>query len=407
MITPEQAWRIIVRHTKALPAQTLALDDCLHHVLAQSVLADRDIPPADRAAMDGYAVRAADLRAAPVTLATAGEVAAGSSAAPTVMPGHAVRVFTGANVPPGADTVVMQEDTERERAGNTLNVRFLNAVPRGANIFRQGENARKGRALLRAGERIVPAYCGVCAAVGAATLKVIRRPTVSLLCTGEELLDVSAPAAPHQLRNSNGPMLKAALAAYHYLLAGCGTAPDRPEQIVRAMRDGLARSDVLLLTGGVSVGDYDLVPEAVRRLGATVWFHKVAIKPGKPILFATRPNGQCIFGLPGNPLSAMNGFFEFVLPALDRLGGVPPGRCLPVIRARLTGSNVKGDRRQKYVLAKVAWRESGPEATPLHSVGTADMVAGGQADGAIIIPPGTEQIKTGSAVLFRPWRHLT
>lgn len=405
MKTPEQAWRIIVRHTRILPADALPLRASLHHVLAQNVAADRDIPPADRAAMDGYAVRAADLRRVPATLTVIGEVAAGSGNAPRVKAGQAVRVFTGANVPPGADTVVMQEDTEPD-AAVPRSTRFLRTPQQGSHIFRQGENARQGQVLLRAGERLVPAFAGVCAAVGAATLRVIRRPTVALLCTGEELLDVSMPSAPHQLRNSNGPMLQAALAAYHYPLVKAATVPDRPDRIVTAMRSALARNDVLLLTGGVSVGDYDLVPDAVRQLGATVWLHKVAIKPGKPLLFATLPGGQCIFGLPGNPLSAMNGFFEFVLPALARLGGTAPAQCRPVLRARLMGGDLKGDSRQKHILARVVWGNTGPEATPVRSVGTADMVAGGRADGAIIIPPGIERVSAGSMVDVRPWRHL-
>lgn len=406
MITPEQAWRLIVRHTKALPVQKLAFHRCLHHVLAQNVLADRDIPPADRAAMDGYAVHAADLGSAPVTLSVVGEVAAGSPAAPSVSTGQAVRIFTGANVPPGADTVVMREDAEPDRVTIGNPVRILRMVPRGANIFRRGENARKSRILLRAGDRMQPAHCGVCAAVGASSLKVIRRPTVSLLCTGAELLDVSSSVAPHQLRNSNGPMLVAALAACDYRVTMVATAPDNAARIALAMRHCLARSDVLLATGGVSVGDYDLVPDAVQRLGAVVRFHKVAIKPGKPLLFATCPDGRCVFALPGNPLSAMNCFFEFVLPALGRLGGTPPGQCRPVMWARLASGVVEGDRRQKHVLGKILWEKPGPCVELVRSVGTADMVAGGRADGAIVVPAGVDRIKAGDAVAFRPWRQL-
>mgnify|MGYP001589078648 CR=1 FL=1 len=406
MITPEQAWRLIVRHTKKLPVQKLALHQCLHHVLAQNVLADRDIPPADRAAMDGYAVRATDLAKEPVTLTVVGEVAAGSPAAPSVSAAQAVRIFTGANVPPGADAVVMREDTEPERVAIGARVRILRPVPRGANIFRQGENAGKGRVLLRTGDRIQPAHCGVCAAVGASALKVIRQPTVSLLCTGAELLDASASAAPHQLRNSNGPMLAAALTAYNYTVTVVASAPDNAARIARAMRHCLAHSDVLLTTGGVSVGDYDLVPDAVQRLGAVVRFHKVAIKPGKPLLFATCSDDRCIFALPGNPLSAMNCFFEFVLPTLGRLGGTPPGHCRPVVWARLASGAVEGDRRQKHVLGRILWRDSGPFVEIVRSVGTADLVAGGQADGTIMVPAGADRTKAGAVVAFRPWRQL-
>jgi molybdopterin molybdotransferase len=201
-------------------------------------------------------------------------------------------------------------------------------------------------------------------------------------------------------------MLVAALTGYHYAVTAIATAPDNAARIARTMRQCLARSDVLLVTGGVSVGDYDLVPDAIQRLGAVVRFHKVAIKPGKPILFATCPDGRCIFALPGNPLSAMNGFFEFVLPALGRLGGTAPGRCRPVVWARLASGSIEGDRRQKHVLGRILWQDSGPHVEIVRSVGTADLVAGGRADGAIMIPVGVDRIRAGDAVAFRPWRSL-
>ncbi|OGV61901.1 MAG: hypothetical protein A3K19_01705 [Lentisphaerae bacterium RIFOXYB12_FULL_65_16] len=401
MTSPDQAWAAILAHSSPLPVVCVRLQDALGCFLAEPILADRDIPPADRSAMDGFAVCAADVSSAPVELTLTAEVAAGSASAPPLAGGDCVRVFTGANIPPGADTVVMQEDTEP--AAGSGKVRFRKAVSAGANVFRRGENAHAGDELLGSGMALTAAGAGVCAAAGCAEVRVHRRPTAAILTTGTELLDAASPALSHQTRNSNGPFVEAALAEQGFLSISPGSVADDPDALIAALLTAAARSDVVILTGGVSVGKYDLVAEAVRQAGATIHYHGVAMKPGKPQLFATGPGATLIFGLPGNPLSAMTGLYELVVPALRRIAGCPPARCRTALPVRLARAlTVKGDRQQ-YLLARLDWTTNGPEAVMVRTVGTADLVAGARADGTVIVPPGTKELPAGSWVDFREW----
>ncbi len=408
MIGPDKAWDIVVERTTPLPVRRQKLAKSQRYVLAEPISADRDLPPADRAAMDGYAVRAEDLEFTPVKLPVCGEVAAGSAAAPEVSSGQCARIFTGANLPPGADTVVMVEDTAPVTADSTEQelVTFLKTIPLGKNIFRQGENARQGEILIQAGVCLNSAHIGVCAAVGYGLVKVHQRPKISILATGKELLGVNAKPQAHQIRDSNTPVLLAALESRGFEVTASASIPDKVELILKHIRRAFEVSDVVLLTGGVSVGNYDFVPEAVRQTGSTIHVHGVAMKPGKPLLFATSSEGKCIFGLPGNPLSVMTGFYEFVLPALQRLAGLAPAKCRQFLSLRLSKSIPAKGGRQRYVLGKVCWREHGPEVEPVKSQGSADLVAGGKADGAIIVPADETGLSEGSIVKFRPWRLL-
>ncbi len=405
MIDPDSAWKVMVSQARSPEVALHPLGDALGYVLAEAIRADRDLPPADRAAMDGYAVRAADIGDLPAVLPVAAEIAAGASADVPVPAGACVRIFTGANLSPDVDTVVMQEDTEPADDGGTA-VIILKSVKPGANVFQQGEDARRGATVLEAGACLDAAGLALCAAVGRDPVPVRRRPTVGLLTTGSELLNAGDPALPHQIRDSNTHFLRGALADQGYSPSTCERSNDDCDRIVAALRRLLETHDVIIMTGGVSVGRYDFVAEAVRRTGARVLFHGVAIKPGKPQLCAIGPNGQLVFGLPGNPLSAMVGFYEFVLPGLHLMAGRPAGACRRSLPVRLRGDlTVKGQRRQ-YVPARLFLTESGAEAVPVPVHGTADLVAGAHADGAIIVPAGIERVPDGSMLFFRPWRRL-
>jgi molybdopterin molybdotransferase len=400
LVTPREGLDIILRWAHQLEATRKPLDEALGYCLAEDVLADRDIPPADCSVMDGYAVRSADLAKRPCTLRLVGEVTAGSAARPRVRPGTCVRVLTGANVPPGADAVVMVEQTEEDHGLVTLGA----TVPPGSNIRRRGEEAKRGTVLLRKNTVLGPVQIGLCAAVGKANLKVYARPDVAVLCTGEELRPVSARVRAHELRNSNGPALLAALRSHGYSNIALGVCPDDVEALTARVKQATAEHRVLVLTGGVSVGKYDFVPEVMERVGATVRFHGVAMRPGKPTLYATLPGNRHVFGLPGNPLSAMAGFHEFVLPALRRMSGVPEKECRPAMHLRL-GRALRSTRgRVEYVLAQLLWTKRGPVTRPLKSHGSADLVAGAKADGVIVVPASVQELPAGSLVEFRPWR---
>ncbi|RPI08625.1 MAG: molybdopterin molybdenumtransferase MoeA, partial [Acidobacteriales bacterium] len=272
MLTPDAAWAIILEHVRSLEPVAVSLEAAMGYCLAGDVRADRDLPPADRSARDGYAVRHDDLARIPCLLRVNGEVAAGSPSRPRVKPGGCVRIFTGANIPPGADTVIMVEQTE-ERDGM---VTIRSSEKRGAYILRRGEDAARNAVLLRAGTKLGAAQVGVCAAVGRALVKVHRRPRVAILCTGSELRSVKDRVRPHEVRDSNGPALRVALAQWGFPGARFSQVADRPAPLLAALRRAMQRHDVVLFTGGVSAGKYDLVPDAVAAAGAVLRFHKLA-----------------------------------------------------------------------------------------------------------------------------------
>ena len=402
MIRPESALRIILEHVQPLSRIRQPLERSLGHCLAEDIRADRDMPAADRSAMDGYAIRFRDLADGAAVLRVKAEVAAGSPARPRVTPGACVRIFTGGNLPPGADTVVIVEETsERE---NMVTIR-TKARP-GDNIRRHGEDAAKGRILLHKGTCLGPPQMAVCAAVGKAEVRVHKRPKVIVLCTGEELRQVADSVRAHEIRNSNGPALCAALAQWGFENVAHRTAPDDLARLVPRLRRAVARYDAILLTGGVSMGKYDLVPEAVERVGAKVHVHGVAMRPGKPLLYATLPKNRHIFGLPGNPISVMFTFNDFALPALRRMSGASADKCRLSLRLPFSGRVHVKPGRQKFLLGRIRWRRQGPCAVPVKFQGSADLVAAGGVDGLIAVPFGVTEIGNGTMVDFRPWRPL-
>jgi len=403
MVDPEHAWRAIVASVTPLPSALRAYDQSLFHYLAQPVLADRDIPAADRSAMDGYAVRADDVAAAPAVLRVVGEIPAGSTAQPALTPGECVRIFTGANVPADADAVVMVEDTE---ATADDRVTILSPISRGRNILRRGENTRQGAVLLQQGAVIDATAVAVCAAVGCVELRVHARPRVTVITTGAELRQPAERAGIHEVRDSNGPMLVAAIAEHGFGPADWVCVPDDRAELLTALRQALDGSDVVLVTGGVSVGKYDLVPDVIREAGATIHYHGVAMKPGKPQLFATVGSNRCLFGLPGNPLAVLTGFHEFALPALRYLSGCLEADCRRLLRfPLLSGVTTKG-RQRHYLLGRLVHAAGGMAVEPVPNAGSADLVAGSKADGMIIVPVGVSSVPAGACVDFRPWRLL-
>ena len=402
MIAIKKALKIVLANVKPLKVSRNPLDEVLGCCLAEDIRADRDLPPTDRSAMDGYAVRAKDLVDCPRELRLVGEVAAGSAKRPKVTAGACVRILTGASVPGGADAVVkLEETTERDDF-----VKFLATTKVGANIRKQGEEVTKGRVVLCKGTVLNPARIGLCASVGKPAVKVYGRPGVAVLCTGRELRDPGVKVGAHQLRNSNGPALRAALKNAGISQIEHQIAPDDPRVLAAKLKSAAARYNVIILTGGVSVGKYDFVPEAVRRIGATVRFHGVAMKPGKPHLYATLSGNRHIFALPGNPLSALTGFGELVLPAIRRLSGLDAESCHVTLKLPLTRPVTSKAKRTAFVLGKLIWGQKGLRVDPIKSCGSADLVAGAQADGVVLVPKNVRKIAAGELVEFTPWRPI-
>jgi molybdopterin molybdotransferase len=386
-----------------LPTKRIPLAEASGFFLAEGVRADRDLPPCDRSAMDGYAVRSADLPDAPVELKVAGEVPAGSANQPQFGAGECVRIFTGAVVPPDADTVVMQEDTES--AGDAA-IRIIKAVASGRNIFRRGENARLGSELVPAGVPLDAVRIGLCASAGCAEVMVHRKPLVGILATGDEIRRAGDMVAEHQTRDSNGPMVQALLSANGFDVTPPCFAADQAGALRLALQQALQEHDVVLLSGGVSVGDYDLVPATIKECGGEIVYHGVLIKPGKPQLMAVLPDGKYIFGLPGNPLSVMTGMQEFVLPFLRMLAGCKPEISRITHQMLLAEDARSGGKRQQYLLARYVMSDGQTALAPIASSGSADLAASGTAIGTIIVPAGVTMIPAGTVVDFRPWGYF-
>ncbi len=389
MIPVEEALEIVLREAHALPAEEVALDDALLRVLAEDVASDLDLPPFDRAAMDGYALRAADVAGAPVALEIVGEVRAGQWPDLAVGPGQAVRIMTGAPVPPGADAVQPVESTQPL---DEFRVTIRSPVAPGAHVAPRGSEARAGTLLLSRGRVVDPAAVAVLASAGKARVRVARRPVVALLVTGDEIVAVSDTPAPGQIRNSNGPAVAAQARLAGASVRLLGVAPDRQDAIAEALRDGLS-ADVLVVSGGVSAGDYDLVEPALLGLGATLLFTKVAIKPGAPLVFG-RSSGTLVFGLPGNPVSAQVTFDLFVRPALLKMQGA---RVLarPRVEVELATAVKNRSGRKSHAPARVRFEGGRLLARPLRSMGSGDLAAHARANALVVIEAGRPQAAAG------------
>ncbi|PYM67181.1 MAG: molybdopterin molybdenumtransferase MoeA [Candidatus Rokuibacteriota bacterium] len=394
MLAVEEAIDRILRVIPVLGVETVSLPEALGRVLAEPVLATRDLPPWDNSSMDGYALRAADVGAArpddPVRLRVVGEVPAGTVAPRPLAAGEVYRVLTGAPIPAGADAVAPQEDVERD--GDWL--RVSRPVAPAAYVRPRGEDVRGGDRLLEPGLTLGPAALGVLAAVGRPTVRVYQRPRVALLSTGDELVDLNGELGPGQIPNSNTYSLAAQVQAAGGVPVNLGIARDRLEEIEERLRGGLT-ADILVSSAGVSVGDRDFVREALSRLGAHLDFWKVSMRPGKPITFGTI-GSRPVFGLPGNPVSCMVTFELFVRPALRRMAG----HLLlhrPHVRARAVEALDNPGPRRAYLRVRLTGALDRLEARPTGGQGSAILRSMLLADGLAVVPPDT-RVEPGEAV---------
>lgn len=358
MLTVEEARARILAHITPLAAEEIPLTTALDRILAEDAVAHDETPPFINSAMDGYALRSADTQSAtpdtPVTLRLAGEVPAGSVYAGTVAAGETVRILTGAPVPDGADAVLQQELTEV--ADGMVSLR--QTVDIGANIRPAGGDLRPGMRLIAAGTQLGPAEIALLAAAGIHPVRVTRRPRVAILATGDELAPLGETPGPGQIRETNSPYLIAAVMRAGGEPMPLGIARDRSDDI-RARLEQARAADLILTSGGVSVGDYDLVKQILAEQG-DIDFWRVRMRPGKPVAFGLL-SGTPLLGLPGNPASAAVTFELFGRPTIRRMLGCAQIER-PLIQARLTGSNIaRGDRRH-YVRVRLMARDGILEA---------------------------------------------
>jgi len=370
----------------------LGLLDAHGCVLAEDVVAPHPLPGFDNSAMDGYAVRAEDVREG-VTLPVVGDVAAGPASPLRVQPGLCVRIMTGALMPVGADTVVPLEHTD----GGVAQVRFDRTPDVGGYVRRAGEDVQAGELVLEKGSTLGASQLGLAAAVGRARLLVRPRPRVVVVSTGSELVEPGAPIGPGQLPDSNSVALTAACLEAGAIAYRVGIVPDDPRTLAATLEDQLVRADVLVTSGGVSVGAYDVVKEVLSRLG-TVQFDKVAMQPGMPQGFGTiGPDSTPVFGLPGNPVSALVSFEAFVRPALRKMLGATPIER-PQVRAVTTKTLTSSPGKRSFLRVALEVKKGAYVVTPVSGPGSHLLAGMSRANALAIVPEDVEKIAVGEPV---------
>jgi molybdenum cofactor synthesis domain-containing protein len=395
MIPIGDAIRIVLEQTPKLVIESVALSDSLGRILAEDIIADTDLPPFDRAQMDGYALRAADLSSMPARLRIVGESSAGSGWHHEMKAGEAVRIMTGAPVPVGADAVQQVELTRESNGGNEVEI--LERVDVGRSIVRQASEIKAGETVLRAGEDINAAMIATLASFGYAQVKVGRRPRVAVMATGSELVDVDQKPGRDQIRESNNYTIAAYAALAGATVARLPLAVDDTEELKKQIAAAAEQSEVLITSGGVSMGVYDFTKAALKELGAEMYFERVALRPGKPTVFA-RLGNTLVFGLPGNPVSVAVTFNLFARTALRAMQGAKQPELIE--ETAVLARDLKGSiERESYLPAVLRTDEKGTLlAEPLKWGGSSDFVSFARATALINVPKGVKSIEAGNCV---------
>lgn len=396
MISVAEAIQIVRQQTRSLPTERVKLEHVLNRVLAEDVIADSDLPPFDRSQMDGYAVRAEETVAAPVRLRIAGESAAGRGWHHELKEGEAVRIMTGAPVPAGADSVQQVELTHELKDGTV--VELLESVELGKSIVKRGAEIQAGETVLHGGTQINAAMMAVLAAFGYAEVAVAQRPRVGVLATGTELVSVNEKPGQDQIRDSNNYSIAAYAQLTGALVERLPLARDETSVLTNQIAQAIEKCDVVVTSGGVSMGVYDVTKAALHELGAEIFFERVALRPGKPTVFARLPNGTLVFGLPGNPVSVAVTFNLFARTALLAMQGTSE----PALKhdSALLARSVKGNvDRASYLPAQLTTNDDGELiAFPLKWGGSSDFVAFALTTALVIVPAGTKTLEANSLV---------
>ena len=399
--------RRIVEHYAATvtagEAEMLSLLEASGLVLGEDLRADRDFPPFPRSTRDGFAVRSSDVTSVPASLRCVGEIRAGASVEAsgiTLKMGETAEIMTGAPVPSGADAVVMVEYTGR--AGDLIDVQ--RPVASGENVVAMGAEARRGDVMVARGTRVNHTIVAVAAAIGRAEIAVHRRPQVAILATGDEVIDINLRPGPNEIRNSNSYSLAAQVRAAGGEPLILPVARDEADEIALLLRKG-AEADLLLVTGGVSMGKYDLVEQVLASFEAKFFFTGALIQPGKPVVFGEVTTGDGVtpfFGLPGNPVSTMVTFQLFARPLLDGLAGAKP-QPLPFAKAALKAEFRSKTGLTRFLPARFGGPPEEPEVQIIRWQGSGDLMASAQANCYIVVPPDREQFAAGEMMAVLPF----
>ena len=398
MISVEEALQQVKACAHKLSDCLVPLSEARGLRLAESIVSNVDSPPFDKSMLDGYAVSTQDDSS---TLKVIEEVHAGGTPRRAVEPGTTIRLMTGAPVPDGANAVFKYEDVQE--AADRLSIDLpQDRVSEGAGILPRGCAFQRGEEVLSSGKRLQPIDLALMAEVGRGAVPVTPRPQVAVLATGSELVEPGQPVGPAQICNSNGPMLLALLEDHGVEALDLGIARDDPQQLKQLMEQGLEK-DLLIVTGGVSAGVMDLVPGALQELGVEQVFHKVRMKPGKPLWFGQRQqehSSTLVFGLPGNPVSTLVSFVLFVRPALEALAG----HEFPSVRSMegtLGGAIAHRGKRPSYLPCRVETNDQGGEGVgPLPWRGSADLAALSQANALVMLQEGNYRLEPGEKVSY-------
>jgi molybdenum cofactor synthesis domain-containing protein len=396
MISVAEAIQIVKQETPVLPSEQVPLGNALGRVLAADVVADSDLPPFDRSQMDGYAVRADDVRSAPVRLRIVGESAAGRGWHKQLDEGQAVRIMTGAPVPAGADSV-QQVELAHELKDGTV-VELLETIETGKSIVKRGAEIKSGETVLSAGTMINAAKMAVLAAFGYANVEVFQRPRVGVLATGTELVSVDQKPGQDQIRDSNNYSIGSYAELAGAVVERLPLTGDDTSLLKRQIAEAAERCEMIVTSGGVSMGVYDVTKLALKELEAEIFFERVALRPGKPTVFARLPNGALMFGLPGNPVSVSVTFNLFARTALLAMQGAsePALKEETAALARRVKGNVD---RESYLPAQLTTNDDGQLiAFPLKWGGSSDFVAFAVAAALVIIPAGNKSLEADTLV---------
>jgi molybdopterin molybdotransferase len=397
VITVQEHLERILSVVEPLAPLQLGLMDAHGCVLTEDVVAPAPLPGFDNSAVDGYAVRFDDVAGAsehsPAVLPVTGDVAAGPASPLRVQPGLCVRIMTGAMLPAGADSVVPVEWTD----GGVATVSITRPPVMGANIRRSGEDVQAGDVVLEAGTHLGSVQIGLAAAVGRSRLIVRPRPRVVVVSTGSELTEAGQPLLPGRIVDSNSPALTAAAIEAGAIAYRVGIVPDDPRELAATLEDQLVRADVLVTSGGVSVGAYDVVKEVLSRIG-TVSFDKVAMQPGMPQGFGTiGPDSTPVFGLPGNPVSALVSFEAFVRPALRKMLGATPLER-PRVRAVTSAPLTSPPGKRSFLRVSLGVEQGAYVVTPVSGTGSHLLAGMSRANALAVVPEGVERVAAGDPV---------
>ena len=387
-----EAQRVILDSITRRDVESVRLERSLSRVLGEDIRANRDLPPYDVSAMDGFAVRSADVARVPVTLQIIEDIKAGDMPTWVVQAGQCARIMTGAPVPQGADAVIRVEATQEVTAGC---VQIVYAAGAGNDIRPQGESMRNGDVLLKTGTEITPGVIGVLATAKAAQLAVVSRPSVAILSTGNELEAMADPVDPNKIPESNAYALMAQVQALGIEPVLLGIARDDPVELERYLRLGL-QYDVLLVSGGTSVGVHDYVRPTIEKLGVEMKFWRVAIRPGHPLAFGVT-NTSAVFGLPGNPVSSMVCFEEFVVPALRHMMG---HRRLyrRTVTAKLAHPVESSPGRTVFIRVQLTGDGAGYVASSTGTQSSGVLLSMARADALLVVPAGSNGLAVGEDV---------